>query len=144
MAQRVLAVSLITPCSTNTFSATFLPQSRPSEEVKLPCSALQLQLDPTRTKADRRPGRAKPLAPCIAGKSGGLFLPALAVQLVVSFDIYRSCVCLFRSQTSNTAPNEVWIYSLTSMQLMGKERCFGPLKPSNFKANGNKCFGENY
>lgn len=25
---------------------------------------------------------------------------------------------------------------------MGKERCFGPLKPSNFRANGNKCFGE--
>lgn len=66
-------------------------------------------------------------------KAFSLFPCRKVRRFIFCFDMYRVCAGVFCSLTSNTAPNEVWIYSLTSKHLMGKD-VLGHWNPQTSKA----------
>lgn len=135
LAHPALAVLHVTLRSTDTFNSFFSPPKPPaggsatSYFCPWHCSSW---VHLTWAKADRWPSRVKPFTPSIAFEPGLLFLIALAKKLVLGFNLYSIWVCSFCSQKSHIVPNEVWIYSFTSTQLMFKD-ALGHWRPQTSK-----------
>lgn len=136
LAPRVL-VSLPTPCSTNTSQPLFFPKAVHLRKWN-PC-AQRCSFSWTQTKADLAGQTLQPLP-----LQGGQEIHFSLLWLFSRCSVWHiQGLCLFVLQPDKQYSTKWGVNLLTHSSAVNGQRCFGPLKPSNFKANGNKCFGEN-